>query len=125
MLAATGQWRLSSWLRPGEIVLAGLCILQVCRLNAAPLSLAERDSIELRQRQLLQQRQQLARILTSIGVSHILTGLQQRRIQPYIQQYDGTEQINNLVKQVTAKGISSRAISSAVALQPCSFLSLS
>ncbi|MDR3434506.1 MAG: ShlB/FhaC/HecB family hemolysin secretion/activation protein [Rouxiella aceris] len=119
---------MSSRLRNGVILLAGLCIFQSSRLEAAPLSPAERDSIELQQRQLLQQnqqqRQELERSLTPTqtspatpaptsttcfpldtitltGADHMPARVQQRLIQPYVHQCDGIAQINALVKQVS------------------------
>ncbi|WP_167686177.1 ShlB/FhaC/HecB family hemolysin secretion/activation protein [Rahnella sp. CJA17(1/100)] len=113
------RWRVSCLL-----VLTGIFSLTA---QAAPLSPADRGSIEQQQRQLLQQNQQQRQELersTSVapapqtpaqpggpcfdihditlsGADHMPARIQQKLTQPYLQQCLGIGQINALVKQVS------------------------
>ncbi|MBU9831839.1 MULTISPECIES: ShlB/FhaC/HecB family hemolysin secretion/activation protein [Rahnella] len=108
-------------------LLASLYLLFAFATQAAPLSPADRDSIEQQQRQLLQQNQQQRQELerstpitpapqtpaqpggpcfdihdiTLSGADHMPARIQQKLTEPYLQQCLGIGQINALVKQVS------------------------
>jgi len=128
--APSGRMVLAHVRQPWRRAITGLMALPLIvslTVHAAPLSPADRDSIEQQQRQLLlqnqQQRQELERstplapapqtapkpggpcfdihTITLRGADHMPARIQQKLTQPYLQQCLGIGQINALVKEVS------------------------